>query len=174
MAIVNPQWLMEIMREIMELTPGKSMPGLDNHLVVQLEKSGVAGIELLQFCWRQHVSSAVDFRHLCLICKTYSLIFPDQSDKNYVIPCKLPEKLSDNKIVKRMTKSATEFYFDFRNFLPDEIYHRLICLMISNVDNVHHCNNQYSHLKCYFDGVLGTKWIIEKEEAKQRLRVMVM
>ena len=160
----------------MELSPRNNLPGLDNVLIIELEKSGVADIELLKFIWKEHVSSDVDIHHLCLTCQAHCLIFPDQSRTKFVVPCKLPEKLRDESKVKKMNKGphAVLFYFDFRNFLPDEIYHRLICLMISSLARLQHSSNQYSKQMCYFDGVLGTKWIIEKEEMSQRLKFVVM
>lgn len=159
------------MREVVELDPKGSIPGHDRDQVRDLEKHGVASIKLLNSCWCNIGSPDVNSQHLSLICQAFCLIFPDQSGSKYVIPCKLPDKFSEGKLCSRMSNSrnAILFYFDFCKFLPDVIYHRLICLMVSKCSRY-----ELSQFKCFFDGELGTRWIIEKEEAKQRFKIIVM
>ena len=74
-----------------------------------------------------------------------------------------------------LSQQIKSFYFDFNEFLPDEIYHRLICLIstVAKPLSTKLCHH-YSRQQCFFTGVLGTKMIIQMDEAQQRLEIKFM
>lgn len=169
--VLKPHWLMSIMKNIMELSMSKpkQIPNAD---IRRLEKSGVADLKLLKACWKEDLPTSVTLDQLCFIIQAYCLIFPlqresDEVAQEYIIPCMLPSKFDGEDI----SKLSTTFYFDFQSFLPDEIYYKLIGLLSTRSNSRGNC---YSKLKCSFHSVCETNWIIEHEEEKQRIKVMVM
>ena len=190
LAILNPHWLMSMMKVIMELTTktDEAIARLDNDQVFKLTKEGIADFKVLEVCWDRFLPhSDVTIGHLCLIFQAYCLIRPlprdeDSSvspsdppaDQKFLIPCKLPDEITDDRICK-IAEQYKSFYFDFNEFLPDEIYHRLICLIstVAKPLSTKLCHH-YSRQQCFFTGVLGTNMIIQMDEAQQRLRIKFM
>ena len=192
LAILNPHWLMSMMKVIMELTTKNNETKLRNEQVLKLTKEGVADYKVLETCWNRFLPtsdspSVVTIGHLCLIFQAYCLIRPlprdeDSSvlpsdppaDQKFLIPCKLPDEIKDGRICK-IAEKYESFYFDFNEFLPDEIYHRLICLISTVAKPLgtklrHH----YSRQQCFFTGVLETNMMIQMDEAHKRLRIKLM
>lgn len=173
------------MQVVMELTTDKEEENLSQDQVKGVEKNGIADFELLEVCWKKFVPeslSDIKIRHLCLILQAYCLIYPypNQSitidgssgtPQKYIIPCKLPDRFKGNE---RHVKNRATFYFDFNLFLPVEIYHKLICLASSKANPPSGSCNQYSRKKCSFHGLLDTKWVMEIEQEKHRLKITVM
>lgn len=190
LVLLDPRQLMSLMRVIMELNTKKSNRNLNKNQINELEKYGRADKDLLRVCWEEFLPSAdptTDIRidHLILIFQAYCLIYPVQPAKSggsgiktqeYIIPSKLPAELSeeDKREINGRKKHYTKiFFFDFCQFLPDEIYYRLICLFSSEAtphECLPHC---YSRSQCFFSGLSGTNWIIDMEEKAQRLKIMV-
>ena len=182
--ILTPQWLMDAMKVIMELTMN-DVTELSTSQLQNLVESGVADYEVLEACWKKMLSASelpfITVHHLCLIFQAYCLIYPIECTlcaaksevQKYIIPCKLPPRIVNADIFKRVKKYAT-FYFDFLKFLPEEIYHRLICLASTYseaiIQEVYNC---YSKESCFFSNLEGTRWIIQMELEKQRLKIMV-
>ena len=186
--ILDPQWLMTVMKDIVELkTDHGNKERLLSNTQVQHLRNGFADFGVFKIFWEVFVSSsdspsAITVRHLCLIFQAYCLIYPVHSanacgrtagsaEQKYIIPCKLPEQINDDR------KSIySTFCFDFYEFLPDEIYHRLICLasekcVIKRKQRVH---NRYSKRKCFFFNLLDTNWVIEFHEGNQQLIISVL
>ena len=178
---------MSIMQVVMELTTDREEQNLSQDQVKGVEKDGVADLELLEVCWQKFLGgslSDIGIHHLCLILQAYCLIYPYliQSDvttagangmtpRKYVIPCKLPDQFRGKEL---QPKNCATFYFDFNLFLPVEIYHKLICLASSKAKPRFGTCSQYSRTKCSFSGLLETKWVMEIEQDKHRLKIMVM
>jgi hypothetical protein len=177
---------MSIMRVVMELTTDREEECIPQDQIKSVEKDGIAELDLLEACWRnflpEHLSD-ITIRHLCLILQAYCLIFPypiqaETSDgageapqEKFIIPCKLPAPFEESS----WNVNCVNFYFDFYNrFLPIEIYHKLICLASSNAKPPSGSYNKYSRSRCIFYGLLGTKWWMEVEQDKQRLKIVVM
>lgn len=182
---------MSLMKVIMELTTrnDEAIAHLRHDQVTKLTKEGIADFKVLETCWNRFLPtsdspSVVTIHHLCLIFQAYCLICPlprdeDSSkprpaDQKFLIPCKLPDEIKDSRICK-ITEKYESFYFDFNEFLPDEIYHRLICLIttVAKPLSTKLCHH-YSRQQCFFSGVLGTNMIIEMDEAQQRLLIKFM
>ena len=181
---------MTVMKDICELKTGignKEQLLVDNTQILQL-KEGFADSTVFKKIWEEFVSSpsAITVRHLCLIFQAYCLIYPVHSanacgraagsaEQKYIIPCKLPAEIENEHICKIIEHHST-FYFNFYEFLPDEIYHRLICLasqkcVIKRKQRLHNC---YSKRKCFFYNMLETNWVIEFHEGDQQLKIAVL
>ncbi|ORU95094.1 MAG: hypothetical protein A6F71_10540 [Cycloclasticus sp. symbiont of Poecilosclerida sp. M] len=189
--ILDPQWLMTLMKDIVELKTGNGNKEqlLDDNTQVQQLKEGFADLTVFKIIWEEFVasSSAITVRHLCLIFQAYCLIYPVHSvdacgitagsdEQKYIIPCKLPDRINDEHICKIIENHDATFYFDFYEFLPDEIYHRLICLasekcVIKRKQRLHNC---YSKNKCFFFNLFETNWVIKFQEGNQQLVIAVL
>lgn len=187
MIVLDPDWLICLMKAIMELDPAKPVHKLSGEKLNDLKKNGIADLDVLKYCWRDLVKPA-DIPHVCLMLQAYCLIYPtdelsaDDSTPNrvatstenrYIIPCKLPPEIAD--IPCKWTQKCATFYVDFDGFLPDEIYHRLICLASSEAKMPSKkLSHIYSGKMCIFYRLLETNWVIEMEKLKQRLKIGVI
>ena len=90
----------------------------------------------------------------------------------YLVPCKLPEEIE-----KPPAKSSRwiNFYFDFQKFLPVEIYHRLLCLMLTISQQKKSFDNPYlSQNMCLFKRIDKSDWCIVLEREHHRLKISVL
>lgn len=173
----------------MELNTDVSIEGLTKDQIEKLKKYGRADEELFRICWKEFLPSegltTISIAHLILIFQAYCLIYPIQPvtkgddsgiiTREFIIPSKLPDhefEVKSKDISERM-KSSTKFFFNFYQFLPDEIYHRLTCLFSSEATPQEHLDHCYSKHQCFFSGLFGTDWIINMEEDTQRLCILV-
>ena len=187
LVVLTPQWLMDAMKVIMELTVEDDIAELDNSQLQRLNTNGVADSEVFEACWKKFLPtpSGISVRHLCLIFQAYCLIYPVKcipvcpaeftrnQVQDYIIPCKLPDDIADED-VRKIIKDHSTFYFDFFNFLPNELYYRLMCLALSFCEAEEDIYNMYSKRRCLFVNLKDTKWVIELEQEKQRLKIIVV
>lgn len=186
--VLSPQWLMSVMHPIMELSTDKDESELSGEQEQLLERNGEVDLEVLKKCWKKFVSDNVmEIHHLCLILQAYCLIYPVHSitddgdddgddDLKYIVPCKLPPKIIDIATC-HWSHDAPQFSFcfDFKQFLPAEIYHRLICLATRDANPpTRRQKHKYSSNKCFFYNLEGTDWVMEMELNKQQLKIKVM
>ncbi len=196
---------MSVMQVIMELTSEMDYKHLEGSQVGNLERTGIASLEILETRWKKFLPSSpsdIELRHLCLILQAYCLIYPHhdvhgadttdttdtsdstsatsgsdggsqkkKEDKKYIIPCKLPEDFQDPNWPN---KETCTFYFDFEQFLPVEIYHKLICLASTSAKPPYPYKNKYSYKKCSFYGLEKAHWVMEIDPYAHRLKIMVM
>ena len=173
LVVLDPDWLVKVMKVIMELKTTRKMPGVPSTLIKELEMNGIADLKLLEHCWKKFVAAPdVEMRHLCLMLQANCLIYPVQptsenSVEKYIIPSKLPSTIDMSK--HSWVSECATFYFDFRKFLPDEIYHKLICLASSEANSKKSC---YSRKCCVFYGLSGTNWVMKMEEDRLEIGVM--
>ena len=188
----------------MELNTKNYVQTLKQTQVQTLEDEGIADVEVLNECWKKFVSVPgsppdIEIRHLCLILQAYCLIYPVQSTlaecqdptppsqspasisvskkekvQKYIIPCKLPDDLPECQVKKITNCRWTTFFFEFEYFLPDEVYHRILCLASSEAKPPRKKCNVYSNKRCLYYGLFETNWIFKIEREKQRLKFMVM
>lgn len=179
--VLDSHWLMKVMKVIMELTVKNDVAKLSPTQLQKLQKEGVADFQVFKACWDKFLPTpcAIKIRHLVLIFQAYCLVYPVNNSgdsqpevSKYIIPCKLPGTFC-NKDIHRRSMKFSAFYIDFLQFLPNEIYHRLICLASS------HCKvkrnaarNCYSRNSCFFVNLLGTNWVIKLDQDQQRLKIM--
>ena len=168
------------MKIIMELDRTETELGIGGDQLRDLETCGVADSEVLKACWKEFLVSGIEFHHLCLMLQAYCLIYPvkmatSTSEKTttqqYIIPCKLPNEIC----LPEWACNCISFYFNFAGFLPDVIYHRLICLASSESKLPLEDRNdrRYSSKMCIFYDLIDTNWMIEIERHEQRLKVVV-
>ena len=90
----------------------------------------------------------------------------------YLVPCKLPEEI---KKPPAKTPRWIVFYFDFKKFLSEEIYHRLLCLMLAVSQRKKSFDKPYlSQTMCLFKRIDKIDWCIEFEREKHRLKISVL
>ena len=95
----------------------------------------------------------------------------DTTADNFLVPCKLP-KFRKNKEDCSFDLPWISFYFDFRGFLPVEIFNRFMCLMLAR-PQAKYTEHQFSATCCRFDQIEGCNWKLEIE-AGHLLKVSVM
>ena len=159
---------------------------LSTNQVLKFKRDSIADLEVFSACWKLPMESlprgSITMHQLCLIFQAYCLIFPVQSEgmsaagqpesQKFIVPCKLPFTIQDDNVYE-LSKSYVTFFFDFYDFLPDEIYHRLICLAWKNSKPArgHEIVNRMSKRSCFFVNLEKTNWLIEHEY--QQLKIMV-
>lgn len=176
---------MNVMKIIMELkTKIAGGYGLRKSEAARLDQKGVANIEILRKCWKHELSKSdfVAVHDLCLILQSYGLIYPIDPVSicegtvlqgiEYIIPCKFPDCLPKCQDCVPKASMSFTFYVTF-NFLPEEIYCKLICLA-SAESKPNRGHNRYSKTSCFFSGLLDTNWVIEIEQEKEQLMIMVL
>lgn len=156
---------------------------MSNTQVTKLEKTGIADFDVFKECWKElESSSLITVHQLCLIYPISSDGGGAEKPQEYIIPCKLPADICVEKRILNMLKKHAIFYIDFCRFLPDEIYHRLICLLIDNTASTSRKVNPkkglrsvyYSRRSIFFHGVMDINWFIEMEQENQRLMITVL
>lgn len=173
LVVLDPDWLVKLMKVVMELKTTRKIPGLPSSLINELVRNGIADLKLLEHCWKDSITPDVKIYHLCLMLQANCLIYPVQSTsgnlvQKYIIPSKLPATIDMDK--HSWVSGCATFYFDFKKFLPNEIYHKLICLASSEAKPPN--SNHFSSERCVFYELLGTNWVMEMEDDKLKIRVM--
>ncbi len=188
LVILHPHWLITVMKVIVEIKPNDSYEGITNEHIRSL-KRGVAYRDIFKHFLKEFISGSSDniitLDHLLLILRSYCLIFPLQPEPNalsspeganggasslkYIIPSKLLDDLHVNDVTIPEEKCCV-FYFDFCQFLPDEIYHRLMCLASAASKPKMGERNKFSKQRCMFYNLYGTNWIIKAERKKHRMK----
>ncbi len=191
--ILHPHWLIEVMRVIVEIDPAEDCDNQIEHKHVLHLESGIASMDLLTNYLMKSISGSSDITmdHLLLILRSYCLIFPLQPEpkalsspegaegahgasySEYIVPCKLPDDL-DEYDVDILEEECCVFYFDFCQFLPDEIYHRLMCLASAASKQQRRKPNIFSKRRSVFHSLYSTYWIMEAEEKMHRLKFTVL
>ena len=83
----------------------------------------------------------------------------------YIIPFMLPDDPPSDKQIARYKK----FYFDFKDFLPNEVYHRLLCLMLRDQPAKKDSILKANYFKVW--GVHGCNWLIKRKDTKLEVYV---
>ncbi len=186
LVILHPHWLITVMRVIVEIKTNISYEGITNKHIRSL-KRGVASKTLFEHLFKDSLArnSCIALDHLLLILRFYCLIFPLQPEPKalsspegadggasyteYIVPCKLPDDLDDKEVDIPEGKCCV-FYFNFCRFLPDEIYHRLMCLASAASKPGMEERSKFSKQRCVFYNLHGTNWIIKLEREKHRMK----
>ena len=169
---------MTAMKEVVELGSKNAevCERLRTDQVLTFKKDSIADLDVFSACWKLSVESlpkgSITVHQLCLIFQAYCLIFPVQCEgvsaagqpesQKFNVPCKLPFTIQDDDDVYKLSESYATFFFDFYDFLPDEIYHRLICLAWKNSKTVREQENvnKLSKSACYFVNLEKTNRLI--------------
>jgi hypothetical protein len=190
LVILEPAWLISVMKIIMELS--RTSQG-DRRLIIELNDTGIASERLLRQKWAGFYSeseSGPSFHQLCLILQSYCLIFPlkglhsqtgpalsssatGQTTKSFLVPSKMPEKAKEDEVGCGVPWVI--FYFDFEKFLPEVIYHRLICIMLASADDntSEEVEPKFSQSwSCFYD-IEESHWKFEYQRKLHRLKVSI-
>ena len=176
--ILNQAWLMTAMKDVVELG-SKNAEYVKNDQVLKFEKDSIADLDVFTACWKHSVESlpkgSITVHQLCLIFQAYCLIFPVQAgqleSQKFIVPCKLPFTIKDEQVYK-VAKSFPAFYFYFSDFLPDEVYHRLICFAWKNsTSKMQGVGKILSKRSSFFSNLFNANCVIEQEH--QRLKIMI-
>ena len=189
LVILDPAWLISVMKAIMELH--RRSKG-DLNLIIRLQETGIASKSLLREKWADFISESepdISFRQLCLMLQAYCLIFPlkefksqrkpeisssyDVNEETFLVPSMLPEKVEEDEVDCDIPWAV--FYFNFDNFLPEDIYHRLICIMLANTED--HSSVEvmpkFSKLwSCFYD-IDESHWKFEFQRDYHKLKVSI-
>lgn len=183
LVIVDPKWLIKAMQTIMELG-SKNLRGRDKRNL----KQGEISLDVLRQLWSDHEqalpeSELVDAEKLSIILQAYCLIHPvlsseaksDAGSPHYIVPSMLPCLGDLKKDIFECTLPWMEFYFNFDKFLPIEVYHRLVCMFLSEAHKSSRQRNyQLSDRTCCFQKVQNCKWKLELEASEHRIKISVM
>ena len=131
---MEPRWLIDIMKKVMEVK--MSHPVLPNTDIDQLQTTGRTTGEFLFKLWKDdHHGSDDLFQLICLLMRAHGLMQAitqpvmeqplNSIYMQYLIPSMLSQETQTNL-------EGDTFYFDFKGFLPQEVFHCLICLVIKN------------------------------------------
>lgn len=172
-----------------------------------LKKTGVAKLSVLEECWSKNgLLKKCSSTQLCLMLQAFCLVHtieyslqPSSCDpmkhepgllqdetslktkddctpnQCFLIPNLLPVKEEPEQDANHLPWIS--FYFDFHKFLPVEIYHRLVCLMLAAFQHTPALRRQKPILSqwfCRFDGIHNCNWKISLEASKHRLKVSVL
>ena len=182
LVVIDPKWLIGIMQIIMELPANyKSITGKEQ----QMLRRGEISLDVLEQLWGdpEHGilnSSAVKAEKLAVVLQAYCLIHSaissdseDSSGKLFIIPSMLP--LTDTEKIAPSRLPWIVFYFDFQRFLPVEVYHRLVCMLMAATQRTG-SQRPYtlSHSLCDFDRVHNCRMMVELEALQHRIKISVM
>ena len=194
--VLRRSWLFEAMAVIMELK-SETIKELSN-IQSDTIKQGVADEDALLKCWMKFISQddnpAERFKHLCLILQAYCLIYPIPEEaasychepvlkkarcvRKYLIPCKLPELSEELKNSKKLRPELSWFSmdFNFRKFLPAEIYYQLVCFLLTSSETDSPPDqepNFFTSTVCVLYNIKDSHWKIEYERDSHRLIIAI-
>ena len=111
--ILHPQWLMSMMKIIMELTMANNETALTRSQIRTLLMDGLADMAVFKECWRKFLPVAESHITIDHICSIYCLIYPVPSKKKrqYIIPCKT-EWIKVNIVLPNRIYNQEALYFD--------------------------------------------------------------
>ena len=199
--LLDPTWLMKMMRVVIELRPGTG--SLPNDEMKAFGETGCAKASLLKSCWKELPDDA--FHKLCLMLQSFCLLFPLPFHESPEMPPVMstegdaePSQVTDCRQSEEQTSSKPEtvylipsklcvapqpttesinkafnftFVFDFHGFLPVEVYHRLLCLMLKN--QICDSKTKGTFTAEYFQvyGVHNCNWMVQMVDSKLRVSV---
>ena len=192
--------LIHTMRDIVELKSKMQQECMSGIEIRNLKEKGIASLNLLRHCWKTHsINESWNTEHICLVLQSYGLIFPiqdpfnqkvqlgpstprsqdsvhcskDDGNKVFLVPCKLPPSSTDDEVLEGRPHTCT-FAFDFKGFLPEDVYHRLMCLVLKRAQEVTTRKVEFVATKTTFKifNFSECDWIMET--CKHTLNVKVM
>ncbi|XP_030849139.1 uncharacterized protein LOC100888832 [Strongylocentrotus purpuratus] len=144
MVILNPQWLIDVFKQVITILDPAKRDGIVSDAWTTLEKDGILEDRLIQHMWEGFLEKKEALVELMakfdLICEVpVERLQQDQQDavdtevsneaekvlqKRYYVPSRLTSPCPPKE--KAQIKSSTDLYVDFRGFLPDGLFHRLM------------------------------------------------
>ena len=174
--LINPQWLIDLMKDLMEVKLSRTT--CSNKEIHQLQTSGKTTASCLKSCWQKQFDE-----HVYKFMQAYGLICPinapsthyDTSSVNesYLVPCMLPDEIIRPDGTPRPTLDGSYFVFDFKSFLPEEVFFRFICLALKKTQEAGIPNPLYSRKRCVIFKMNNCHWDITFNREKHIFQVTV-
>ena len=131
-----------------------------NEDIRRLLNHGLAKQSFLKSLWNDYLdisSQERSFQQLCLFLQAFCLIIPASTvnistnqGPLYLITCKLKGKHEPPKSPE-YPEEWIQFYFDFRGYLPAEVFHRLSCLLAcETTDPIHENTFRYNYCSLWY------------------------
>jgi len=165
--LISPQWLANIMKELMQL---KRDSGYDGGALHQLKHRGrVNRDEILYPLWKKYHGGKSDvLEKICILLQAYGLIIPIHkkvSPLYYYIPCKLPTSFEDHSLVKP-TSNCSKFCVSFENhILPPFTLHHLMFLMYSFAESDGQEDKcDFLTTQCFIEWVNDCQWWLKQDK----------
>ena len=148
-----------------------------NKEIRELQRTGKTTTSCLKSCWKKQFDV-----HVYKFMQAYGLICPinntsaheassiDQGNEFYLVPCMLPDEVKRYDGIPRPALVGYYFVFDFKSFLPEEVFFRFICLVLKKSQAA---DPQYSRRRCVIFKMNNSDWDITFNSEKHILQVTV-
>ena len=193
--LLNPQWLSDIMSEVVALNIFASPDSaLDRDKLRLFDQKGIVAASLLKQVWKERLTQddmSSSTQPLFTILKQYGLLYPlseklhnvllpsrkrsEDPEMMFLVPFKLPVK-------EKPSFPDTEcgnFTVDFMSYLPDEVYSHLVIRFLEILDSHEETKEKHiflSHTFCKFMHVrmsdLCSDWLLEIDRHVHKLTVL--
>eukprot|EP00057_Strongylocentrotus_purpuratus_P026010 XP_011680484.1 PREDICTED: probable serine/threonine-protein kinase roco11 [Strongylocentrotus purpuratus] len=144
MVILNPQWLIDVFKQVITIVAPAKRDGIVSDAWTTLEEDGILEDRLIQHMWQGFLEQKEALVQLManfdLICEApVERLQQEQHDgvdteesnetekvvkKRYYVPSRMTSHCPPEEIAQ--IKSSTDFYVDFNHFLPDGLFHRFM------------------------------------------------
>ncbi|XP_030844783.1 probable serine/threonine-protein kinase qkgA [Strongylocentrotus purpuratus] len=173
MVILNPQWLIDVFKQVITILDPAERDGIVSDAWTTLEEDGILEDRLIQHVWQGFLEQKEALVKLMtkfdLICEApverlqqgqQSGLDDEVSNatgkvvqKRYYVPSRLTSHCSPEEIAQ--IESSTDFYVDFRGFLTDGLFHRLMTRAVRWMGerNGEPVNLYHRHISLMVDGV---------------------
>ena len=163
------------MTEVIELKLGTA--DYDIEAMCKFEDTGTIGADVLNQCWEKHLGTNVDmvFGKILNILEAFFLLCPylqpEDEPPLYLVPSALPAR-TDESIPFVNEGYMYKFYFEFPQYLPEEVYTHLVCLFLSLLRKTESPREpMITSTSCKFFSISKYNWKVTLLAAKQQLEV---
>ena len=171
LVVLDPQWLINILCEIIKVTPSKKEPFLIRNDRKTLEDKGILSTRLLDHACRNQNLDPIKYSLLSLMEKFNLLCkWPTSrsGDSCFLVPCMLKTTAKEGNIEDKMSTCSAPVYLTFgtlgTNYVPSGLFCRLVLLFAKWLSVSQHTHEyrlyanearfaidaqQFLHLVCY-------------------------
>ena len=150
LVVLDPQWLINILCEIIKVTPGKKEPFLIRNDRKTLEDKGILTTRLLDHACRNQNLDPIKYSLLSLMEKFNLLCkWPASSsgDSRFLVPCMLKTTAKEGNIKDKMSTCSAPVYLTFgtlgTNYVPSGLFCRLVLLFAKHWLSVSQHTHEY-------------------------------
>ena len=164
------------MTKVIELKVGK--PDYDRWKMVEFKNTGTIPVDVLKQCWQELLGENPDvvLDSILSVLKAFFLLCPylqpeDEPPLNlYLVPSALPAGTESIPFVNE--GYMYKFYFEFPQYLPEEVYTHLVCLFLSLLKKCESPREPtITSTSCKFFSILKYNWKVTLLAPKQQLEV---
>jgi len=173
--LISPQWLADVMKELMQL---KRDSGYDPEALHQLDHKGIVDRDkILDPLWQEyHNRDPKILEQICIFLQAFGLIIPvSQQLSLYYIPCQLPASPTKGNTLMKKPNKCCEFRVSFEDqFLPPFTLHHLMFLMYSSKSDGQKDKCCFLKTQCYLEWVNDCQWWLEQANDVIRVNVKLV